>query len=163
MTASPEWLPALILLSDHSGEWQRYIDAVYAVFHRDLIASQPRFRGRWVHCRRDPIIDGKEAGFWHCTSEGKDEVSRTPDLRRCERVAWIRATIENSNDATIDIWVRDDGRRGRRVHIWYNEEYLVVLGERKARSRYQLVTAFCTDRAHTIRKKRRERDGFKND
>lgn len=162
MSTTPAWLPALILLSDHGGDWQQYIDAVYAVFHRDFIASQPRFRGGWVRCRRDPIVDGKEAGFWHCTSEGTDEVSRTPDMRRCERVGWARATIENSVDSSIDLWVRDDGRRGRRVHIWFNEEYLVVLGVRKAGSRYQLVTAFCTEREHTIRKKRQERDACRN-
>ena len=162
MSTASAWLPALILLSDHGGDWQRYIDAVYGVFNRDFLASQPRFQGRWVRCRRDPIIDGKEAGFWHCTSEGRDEVSRTPDMRRCERIAWVRATIENSADSSIDVWVRDDGRRGHRTHIWFNEEYLVVLGERKAGSRYQLVTAFCTDREHTIRKKRKERDESKN-
>ena len=162
MSLTPEWLPALILLSDHGGDWPRWIDAVYAVFRRDFITSQPRFQGGWVRCRRDPLVDGKEAGFWHCTSEGKDELSRTPDLRRCERVAWLRATIENSKDSSIDLWVRDDGRRGRRVHIWFNEEYLVVLGERKAGSRYHLITAFCTDREHTIRKNRKERDACRN-
>ena len=130
MSTTPAWLPALILLSDHGGDWRRYVDAAYAIFHRDFIASQPAFQGGWVRCRRDPIVDGKEAGFWHCVSEGRDEVARTPDLRRCERVAWVRATIENSSDSSIDVWVRDDGRRGRRVHIWFNEEYLVVLAER---------------------------------
>ncbi len=161
---APAWLPAIIRLDMHEGDWQRFIDAVYAVFNRDFIASQPRFRGKWVRCRRDPIYDGKEAGFWHCTSESSesiDETRRTPDLRRCERIGWVRAVIEHSDDAGIDVWVRDDGRKGRAVHIWFNEEFLVVLGERQKGRRYQLVTAYCTDREHTIRKKRREREAYK--
>lgn len=161
MSAAPAWLPVLILLEAYGGDWRRFIDAVYAVFHRDFIALQPQYQGKWVRCRRDPIYDGKEAGFWHCTSEGPDEADRAPDLRRCERIAWVRAVIENSVDALIDVWVRDDGRKGRAAHIWFNEEFLVVLGERQSGKRYQLVTAFCTDRPHKILKKRKERDAYK--
>ncbi|MBN1513880.1 MAG: hypothetical protein JXB13_17825 [Phycisphaerae bacterium] len=163
MSSAPTWLPVLVLMSDHGGDWQRFIDAVYAIFHRDFIASQPQFEGKWVRCRRDPIYDGKEAGFWHCTSEGRDEAHRTPDLRRCERIAWVRATIENSHDSTIDVWVRNDGRTGLKTHLWFNEKYLVVLGQRKKGERYQLITAFCTDRRHTIEKKREERERCRND
>jgi hypothetical protein len=79
----------LVRLEDHGGDWQRYIDAVYAVFYGDFIASQPRFRGRPVVIGKQ-IIDGKERTFWHATSEGNIEVQRTPDLRRCERIGWIR-------------------------------------------------------------------------
>jgi len=51
-------------------------------------------------------------------------------------------------------------RREWRTYLWLNEEYLVVLGER--RNYYQLITAFCTDRPHTIRKIRLERDAARN-
>ena len=162
MTSSPDWLPALLTLDDHGGKWNRYLDAVYGVFYGDFIASQPTYNGSWVRCRRDPMTDGKEWGFWHCVSEGDSEAHRLPDLRRCERIRWVRAVIESSAEPQIDTWIVDDRRRGKKVHIWFNEEYLVVLGERQKGRRYQLVTAFCTDREHTVRKKRKERDRCRN-
>src|SRR5438132_13304737 len=105
--APADWVPPLILMADHGDSWQPYIKAVYAVFRRDFIDSQPRFRGRWVRCRRDPIYDGKEAGFWHCTSEGKSEDERLPDIRRCERIAWVRGVIDHCSDSRIHTWQTD--------------------------------------------------------
>ena len=99
------------------------------------------------------MYDGKEAGFWHCVSSGPDEQNRTPDIRRCERISWIRAIIENYKDALIRTWKRKK-KSDLRVYIWFNENYLVVLGER--RKHVQLITAFCTNRSHTIRKLKRE-------
>jgi hypothetical protein len=150
-----DWVPPLILMADYGHSFQPYIEAVYAVFHEAFVDSQPQFLGRWVRCRRDPIYDGKEAGFWHCTSQGPTEEERIPDLRRCERIRWVRAVIENHADGRIDVWYND--RRGdTRYSLWFNEEYLVVLADR--RHTWQLITAFTTDRDHQRRKLRRERD-----
>lgn len=160
MTAVPDWLPALIVMADHGHSWDKYINAVYAVFHRDFVQTQPQFCGGWVRCRRDPLFDGKEAGFWHCVQEGADDEQRTPDLRRCERIGWIRATIEHSDQTVIDLW-QTDKRGDLRQYLWFDEQYLVVLGSRGQR-KWQLITAFCTDRSHTIRKLRRERDESTN-
>jgi hypothetical protein len=159
MSEGSDWLPSLIRFEDYDGNWEKYINAVFAVFYRDFIETQPRFLGKWVRCRRDPIVDGKEAGFWHCVSEGPDEEQRTPDLRRCERIGWLRPVIEHGNEAGVDVWRQRKGGDWR-VHVWYQESYLVVLGERGRY--YQLITAFCTDREHTRRKKRRERDAARN-
>lgn len=155
MSDTADWLPALVALTDYEGNWERYINAVFEIFSSDFVQCRPRLHGLPVTCRRDPIFDGKEAGFWHCVSEGRDEVNRTPDLRRCERIGWIRALIENPDAPGVDVW-RCRKNRDWRTYLWLKESYLVVLGERKGY--YQLITAFCTDRAHTIRKQRAERD-----
>lgn len=155
MTTQPAWLPELLLMADHDNSWNSYISAVYGLFATNFVASQPQFDGRSVRCRRDPLYDGKEAGFWHCVQEGADEAQRTPDLRRCERIGWIRAIIENCAEAEIDKWANDI-RGELRHYLWYAEQYLIVLAERK--HSFQLITAFCTDRQHTIRKLRKERD-----
>ena len=155
----PDWVPPLILMADHGHSWQSFVAAVYAVFRRDFIASQPRFRGKYVRCRRDPIYDGKEAAFWHCTSEGRTEDERIPDIRRCERIEWVRAIIENCLDKRIDTW-ETDKRGDLRCYLWFNEEFLVALGNR-ARS-WQLITAFCTEREHNKRKLRQEREECQN-
>ncbi|MBN1589097.1 MAG: hypothetical protein JW888_06255 [Pirellulales bacterium] len=159
MSEGKDWLPSLIRLEEHDGNWDKYVNAVFAIFYRDFIEAQPKFQGKWVRCRRDPIQDGKEAGFWHCVSEGPDEDHRTPDLRRCERIGWVRKVIEHAHDADVDVWTQRKGR-DQRIHIWLRESYLVVLGERGRY--YQLITAFCTDREHTKRKKRQERDASRN-
>ncbi len=159
MTASRAWLPPLLLMADHGNSWNDYIAAVYGDFQRDFVQTQPQYDGRRVRCRRDPLYDGKEAGFWHCVQEGADDAQRTPDLRRCERIGWIRAIIENNTAAEIDAW-SNDNRGGLRHYLWYAEQYLIVLEDRKRTC--QLITAFCTDRQHTIRKLQRERDESPN-
>ncbi|HUW56279.1 MAG TPA: hypothetical protein VMZ92_06560 [Planctomycetota bacterium] len=155
MSKFPEWLSGLIRLQEFGGDWSRYVNEVFSLFYRDFIQSKPVLRGRQVRCRRDPICDGKEAGFWHCVSEGSEEESRTPDLRRCERIGWIRTVIENADEPEVEVWTTRK-RNDDRLYLWLREEYLVVLGLR--RSYYQLITAFCTDYEHTRRKLRRERD-----
>lgn len=164
MNGDPDWLPELLRMDDHGGRWQEFCDAVYAVFNRDFIASQPNLDGEWVRCRRDPLYDGKEAGFWHCVQQGADEAARTPDMGRCERIAWIRAIIEHAHEESIDRWTTTRGTDSRCV-LWFREEYVVILGNRTARSgrKYkQLITAYGTDREHTKRKLRAERDWSKN-
>jgi hypothetical protein len=156
--SEPNWLPKLLLLSESGGDWNKYCANVYDAFLSDFVASQPTFRGKWIRFRKDPICQNKEAGFWHCISEGRDEQNRTPDIARCERIKWVRAVIENASDPRVEVWERRDGSECR-IHFWFDERYLVVLGERGRI--YQLITAFCTDRNHTIRNKQRERDRCK--
>ena len=153
MNETPPWLPPLIILQDFDGNWDRYCDALYSIFHKDFIASQPQFLNRYVRCRRNPIMDGKEAGFWHCISEGKDEQERTPNFRRCERIGWIRPILENNSDPLTRFWRREK-RSDKRAYLWYRDEYLIVLGERKRF--FQLITAFCTDQPHTKKKLEKE-------
>jgi len=165
MSGKADWLPPLVLLPDCDGDWDKYVNTVFGVFYRDFIQSQPRFRGKWVRCRRDPIHDGKEAGFWHCVSEGANEGDRTPDLRRCERIAWIRFAIESENDPRIDCWTNVRGGEVRHL-IWLQEEFLVVLAERTRQrdgfAYLQLITAYCTPEEARKSKLRKERDESRN-
>ena len=163
MTVSP---PSLLHLADFDGDYQRYIEAVFAVFYRDFIETQPRFKNCWVRCRRDPMDQGKEAGFWHCVSEGKRESDRTVDIERCKRIRWVRFIIDHAEeDELIDHWITK--RRNEERHLlWYNEEYLVVLGKR-ARKRdhrvyYQLITAYCVTEEWRKRQLQKERDRSRN-
>ena len=114
MTENCDWLPALVSSKDYGDDWKQYVNELFAIFYRDFIESQPKLDGKWVCCRRDPIYDGKEAGFWHCVSEGPEESKRTLDLRRCERIAWIRRIIDNAQDQRIVSWSRRKGREQRR-------------------------------------------------
>jgi hypothetical protein len=159
------WLPDLWTLPEVRGDWETFVEHAYTLFRRDFVESQPRYRGRWVRCRRDPMeADGKEAGFWHCTSEGPNEQERTPSIRRCERIAWVRAIIENSTKPGVDVWENERGGETRTL-LWYREEFLVVLAVR-VRPRdgfryFQLITAYNTPEEHRRRKLRKERDEYR--
>jgi len=164
MSDAADWLPPLILLAEHDGKWQRYIDSVYDAFRKDFIDSVPMFEGKAVLCRKDPIYDGKKAGFWHCVSEGKTENDRTPDLRRCERIGWVRAILEHATEPGIDIW--ENERQGeRRKLIWFREEFLIVLalrpGKRGGSTYYQFLTAYRTMEEHRKWRLRKERDAYR--
>ena len=156
MDLEEDWLPPLVTLNDFGGDWNDYIDEVYRLFRRDFIDHQLRHDGLFIRCRRDPIFDGKDAGFWHCTSEGRDEEERIPDLRRCERIAWVRAVIEHASDPRVESWSLE--KRGDfRHYLWFEESYLIVLAAR--RGYFQFITAFCTPQERYRATLRRERDG----
>ncbi len=149
--AAHDWLPGLL---EFSGDWSSYVEEVYDAFSRDLLASPTRFRGRRVAVRRDPRDQGKEAGFWHAISEGPEEQERTPDLRRCERVRWIRALIECSDRKKVRIWGVMRGSDRRVLIALKDFTYVVVLAVRK---KYVLfITAYAVWQRHRREKLRRE-------
>lgn len=154
MTDQNAWLPPLVLLEDSGGEWNRYVEKVYQYFKEDFIDRKPVFRGRRLGLKRHPLSEGKEATFWHMTSEGNDEANRTPDLRRCERVRWPRPIIELADAKDVKVWtsIRNNEHR---IHLWLeSENYLVVLADRRE---YLLPwTAYLVTRDHTRRKLQKE-------
>jgi hypothetical protein len=152
----PLWLPPLICLSDFDGDWRRYEGAVYEAFCRDFVRSRIVFGGLPLRLKRHPVVDGREATFWHFTSEGHVERERVPDLRRCERIAWPKPIIERAgSDPAVKVW--ENERRGgeRRACLWFEEEdYLVVLA---LRAGYVLPwTAYLVLEEHRKRKLRKE-------
>jgi len=158
MSEPPVWLPDLILLDTYGGSWQRYEDEVYAVFYRDFVESAPVFEKQDV-CITKQLINGKERTFWHCIQEGDIEDKRTPDLRRCERIGWVRCIIEHACEPTIRQWSNQRGRHIRRL-LWLEEaDYLVVLEERGRH--WMLWIAYCTTWEHTRRKLRKEYEAAK--
>lgn len=159
MSNTPDWLPALVRFSEYGGDWNSYIEAVYGHFKAAFVDSTPMFLGKRVGLKRHPMLDNKEAVFWHMTSEGKEEAERTPDLRRCERVCWLRPTIEHCDDGAVRWW-RNKRGGDRRVVLWlFEHDYVVVLAER---GQYCLLwTAYCVSSEHTRRKLLNEYEGYK--
>lgn len=153
MSELPDWLPELLLFEDYDGCWQLYEDKVYSRFYTDFIESRPTLNAMPVYVKRC-LEKGKERGFWHCVQEGPIEQKRTPDLRRCERIAWIRSIIEHANDPIIKIWYKKV-RNKTRYLLWFEEaEYLVILEKR--RSAWILWTAYCVTQPHRKRRLQKE-------
>ena len=159
MTTRPNWLPPLVLLATYGGEWEKYLKALYSFFKQDFIDSRPSFRGSKVAHKRLPVIEGKEATFWHLISEGNVEQDRLPDIRRCERIRWPRPIIERCDEGVIKIW--ENERKGqKRICLWLeNHDYLVILAERKE---YVLLwTAYLVTEPHRKRKLMKEYEEYK--
>lgn len=147
--------PALL---PFGGDWEAYETQLYAIFLGEIAQGGITFRGDRVSCRRLPETEGKWAAFWHLIQQGKVEEDRLPDLRRCERLRWVKYVIESWNvDADIEWW---ENTRGSETNIllWYCEEYLVILARREGY--WLLRSAYETDQPHRLRTLRAERDKF---
>jgi hypothetical protein len=150
--------PDLLLFDAFGGDWTAYENELHRIFIAEIARGGVQFRGARVGCRRHPEAAGKWASFWHLVQEGPIEDDRLPDLRRCERIRWVRWVIENAaTHPEIDEWQEVRGNAVDTL-LWYREEYLVVLAKR--RDYWLLKTAYCTTQRGRIAKKRRERDAY---
>jgi hypothetical protein len=131
MTETLEWLPKLITLNDHEGDWRKYCEAIYEIFQRDFIDSKPVYATKRFALKRHPEYDGKAATFWHLISEGKVEEERTPDFRRCERIAWPKPIIEAIGNDNVCLWKNKRGRNERILIAVEDFSYVVVLDDRE--------------------------------
>ena len=151
--------PALMPFSAFAGDWPAYETELHRIFIAEIAQGRIEFDGIRVQCRRLPETAGKWASFWHLVQEGRVEDDRLPDLRRCERIRWVRWVIENATShAEIDIW---QNTRVTEINtlLWLREEYLVVLGQRQGY--WLLRTAYCTEKSGRIAQLRKERDAFR--
>jgi hypothetical protein len=141
------WLTPIIELTQFSGDPTKYFDHLYLLFKRDFMDSQPTFHGKSVFIGDQRIFNGKPECFWHVTSqEDRQTKERTPNLRRCERIEWIRLIIEHCNDTEVWEWPKQHEREVRHNLFLEPENFLVVLIERK---NFYLVTAIYVDYPHT--------------
>lgn len=163
------WLPKLECFDDYQNSWEVYQEALYTIFKKDFIDGHPSFRGQQVNIRRHPIEFGKEEAFFHTTCQDYSKSGeRIPDFRRCERIRWVRAFIENYQcDSSlciacdgIKIW-EEAYQNKKRVHILLEEErYMVVVEPRD--SYCLLITAFYFDHDHALEKKLKHYEQYHN-
>jgi len=110
----------------------------------------------------------KEEGFYHVTCQDyNNDGDRVPDLRRCERIRWVRKFIENyqCNKETcticsgVKVW-DEPYKNTFRTHILLEEEkYMVVIEKRH--NYCLLITAYYFDREHTLEKKLKKYEKYK--
>jgi hypothetical protein len=152
--------PTLLFLNDYNGNFSDYFNAVYKVFENDFIKSQPKYNQLVVSAPKYPLHDGIHRTFYHITHEGDDEQNREPDFRRMERIRFPRFIIDNCPHNQLLVWEKEIGR-DTRIHILNEtEQYLVVLTRRD--SYLLLWTAFFIEHKHTLNKKRKEYEAYKN-
>ena len=168
MTRDNCWLPKLEFWDDYDNDYPQYQGALYEIFQNDFIKSRPIFEGKQVNIRKHPIEYGKEEAFFHVTCQDYlKSGERVPDFRRCERIRWVRAFIENYNcDTTqceecggLKVWSKPY-RNTTRVHMLLEEERYMVVIERRD-SYCLLVTAFYFEQDHSLRKKLQHYEQYK--
>lgn len=154
------WLPKQEYFTDYNQSWYEYEKALYDIFKQDFKDSYPIFEGKKVFIRKEPMENGKEEAFFHITCQDyMKNQNRVPDFRRCERIRWVRAFIENyncdpskcENCAGVKVW-DEPYKSTSRVHILLEEERYMVVLERRS-SYCILITAFYFDHEHSLKKK----------
>ncbi len=120
-------LPGLITLDEYDGDFNAYLESVYGLFKNDFIDKRPVFRGTRLGLKKYPMEKGKEATFWHMTSEGDNEAMRIPDLRRMERIKWPAPLINDSTHPYLKVWENKRGNKSNILIFHEKERYLVVL------------------------------------
>jgi hypothetical protein len=154
MNQTPDWLPPLTSLEYFEGDPIKYIEHLFSLFTRDFITSKPSFKGKYVFY--DKADDnGKPRAFSHITTEENRETKeRELCLRRCERIAWIRAIIEHYEDPVVLVWEKEQRTSKKiatRTYLFLKEEdFLVILQEIK--HGHYMITAIYVDNPNQKRK-----------
>lgn len=133
-----KWLPKLVYLSDYAN-WSDYLDDLQKMFLYDFIECDPCFKDKEVKIKSGYIND-KNITFWHIISDGENETDRTLNEDRCQRIKWPKAYIDNESKPAIKIWENKRKRRTRVLLYIEEENYLVILEDRK--EYYLLWTAY---------------------
>lgn len=126
------WLPPAIELEHVDGCPDRYLEALYRVFHRDFISSKPIFQGKEIKNNKYPTCPkGRHETFWHIvTGEYHNVEDRVLKTHRAKTVPWIRPIIEGVQENKTIYW---KNKRNNDTHIVISLKdfsYIVVLDER---------------------------------
>lgn len=163
MKSRPPWLPEELQYADYSGDWDKFLEAVYKIFECDFKSSCPKYKG--LPLIYDSKLElGKEMAFWHLIQRHDCRAQdRVPDLRRCERIPWPKPIIEHPSGEAVSVWKNKRKKPNRRLQIrvllWLEKlDYIVVLAERP--KGMVLITAYCTDIKSHREKLIKERDNY---
>ena len=162
MTFCPKLGP-IVTLSECNGDFSNYQEYLYSVFKNELYNNKVYYNGKPISLRRNPEYLDKEYSFFHLTCKDFDntgnEEDRVPDLRRCERLHWIKPGIETDhmtkcNQLCFKAYTKTV-RNKERVHLFNeSDRYMIVLEERS--NYYLLVTAYYIEYDNTLQKKIKE-------
>ncbi|MNL36496.1 hypothetical protein D3C87_1585790 [compost metagenome] len=124
-------MPGLITLNDFGGDFSAWYEHIYDCFCEDFLRNPlAEFQGKRMGLKRHPLTDDKEATFYHITHEGQDEQNREPNMRRMERILWVKHLIRNADHASLMVW-RNKRKNDENILIYHPKEgYLIVLADR---------------------------------
>ena len=152
-----EWLPKLEPYQCGK-EWIEYSYYLYSIFEHDFIKTNPKLDKKKVQVRKYPMYNNKYEAYFHLTCKdykiGTGE--RSPDLKRCERIRWPKAFINNFFDRDLLVWKMPYKSVFGIILMSKSKRHIVILEERN--DYYLLITAFYYDHQHSYIKKLKEYD-----
>jgi hypothetical protein len=147
-------------------EFKKYEDKIFNKFLRLYENNAITFHGKSVAMKHYPPEYDKRSGFYHMVCENYEdtgnELDRSPNLRRYERITWAEQLINKCSDTSCEelcIW--RNIRRGKKNILIYctSIDYLVVLGVRN--NYFLLITAYPIEKGHTRRRLLKEYNNYK--
>lgn len=151
----PAWLPDMFPVNPWTAG--TYED-LYQVFCRELKDSHPSYRGAEVWFFLD-MDDGKEQLFWHLTSrDDKETNERLPDLRRSERLPWVRPMIDQPNQPEVLDWDSEEADGTIKTYVWLRDYDFVVIMKKYPDENRRLITSFWIEYGNTRRKMQKKYD-----
>lgn len=153
MMSLPNWLPAMAVVNPWTDQT---FDSLYQIFHKDFTSSKPSYDGRivWFFPQKE---GGKELLFWHLTSKN-DKVTgeRLPDLRRSERLPWVRPLIDNHKQPETLDWDYREGDGDIHTYIWLKDHDFVAILKKYKDGRRRIITSYFIDYNHKKSKLRKK-------
>jgi hypothetical protein len=137
--SGPNWLPNLFVVNPWTHDTY---DALYQLFRDDFVESQIDYQGYSVWFFPE-MEDGREKVFWHLTSRVDNETGdRLPDLRRSERLPWVRPMLENHLHPEVLAWDHEEGDGSIKTYVWLKDfDFVVIMKKFPDRTR-RLITSF---------------------
>lgn len=158
----PLWLPRLFDVTQWSHDTH---DLLYEIFHKDFIQNPTHYLGQRIGFEKI-IEEGKEKAFWHITTrEDKESGERFTDLRRCERLPWLKPILENAGNPEILSWEYTEGDGVIKVYVWLKDYDYVAIMKKTRKGFLILLTAFWVEHEYMKRalmKKYNSRNGKAN-
>lgn len=152
-------------------EWNSYLEKLYSsIFKPQFIDTKPVFMGWSVLSRKEPMDGEWEHGFTHMTHvdllhTSNNPNDRIPDLRRSERLNWVKPMIENYECSVekqcgkILYW--EEMYRGRvRCNLLFPSERFHIVLER-ARNVYFIITSFYIEKDWELNKRIKKYETYK--
>lgn len=153
-------IPNLIELDSYDGDYEQYENAVYNAYKITFENNQFYFKGKRIAHKKHPLYKDKSGTFWHIISNGPQEETRLPDLRRYERIQWpayILGFCQLNCDKLL-IWENCRNRKNR-VVLWCQQiDYVVILDQRA--DYYIFWTAYPVTYSHTRKKLLKEYNNY---
>jgi hypothetical protein len=148
MNSTPVWLPEMAPVNPWTNET---FDLLYMIFKKDFRESRPVYEGKAVWFFPG-MEDGKEQIFWHMTSRIDEETGmRLPDLRRSERLPWVRPMIDEASQPEILAWDYEEGDGTVKTYVWLQDYDFLVLMKKYPDGGRRLITSYYVDQPHTRR------------